>query len=244
MRYRQLLYAAAVHGRAVRRCQIDGRSARAQVTTAGCTSNMRAGAYDRSTDLRYAYSSFAALLLAILPHAAGAAERYRIDPDHTFVHFSVVHTGVSSLRGRIGASGGTSMLDAAAEKADVDVRIDLRTLDTGNKKLDAVLSGELFFDVARFKTARFAGRAVRFENGMPVQFEGDLTVKDATRPVRLTAERFVCKEVVIFTLKRYVCGGDLGTTVKRSDFGLSKYLDMVSDEVRLLISVEAIRESQ
>jgi polyisoprenoid-binding protein YceI len=30
--------------------------------------------------------------------------------------------------------------------------------------------------------------------------------------------------------------------LKRSDFGLSKYLNMVSDEVRITISVEAIRE--
>jgi polyisoprenoid-binding protein YceI len=38
--------------------------------------------------------------------------------------------------------------------------------------------------------------------------------------------------------------GDLQTTVNRSDFGLKKYLSMVSDEVRITISVEAIREDR
>jgi len=65
-----------------------------------------------------------------------------------------------------------------------------------------------------------------------------------TRPLHLTAERFVCKQVKILVLDRFVCGGDLQTTLKRSDFGLDKYSSMVSDEVRLTISVEAIREEK
>jgi polyisoprenoid-binding protein YceI len=32
--------------------------------------------------------------------------------------------------------------------------------------------------------------------------------------------------------------------LKRSDFGLTKYLSMVSDDVRITISVEAVREGQ
>ena len=35
-----------------------------------------------------------------LPLDSLAVERFRMDPDHTFVHFAVVHNGVSSIRGR------------------------------------------------------------------------------------------------------------------------------------------------
>jgi polyisoprenoid-binding protein YceI len=62
--------------------------------------------------------------------------------------------------------------------------------------------------------------------------------------VHLIAEHFVCKQVKIMVLDRFVCGGDLQTTLKRSDFGLDKYTSMVSDDVRLTISVEAIREDK
>ena len=57
----------------------------------------------------------AASLIAMtaLSGASFAAERFRIDPDHTFVHFAVVHTGVSSVRGRVGVTKGTATLDAA-----------------------------------------------------------------------------------------------------------------------------------
>jgi polyisoprenoid-binding protein YceI len=77
---------------------------------------------------------------------------------------------------------------------------------------------------------------------VPTEFDGNLTIKGVTKPVKLVADHFVCQQVKILVLERYVCGGDLRTTVKRTDFGLDKYSDMVSDEVRLTISVEAIRE--
>ena len=113
------------------------------------------------------------------------------------------------------------------------MEIDPRTLDTGVKKLDALLAGEMFFDVGKFKTARFTGHAVRFADGVPTEFDGELTIKGVTQPVHLTADRFVCQEVSILVIKRFVCGGDLTATLKRSDFGLTKYLSMVSDDVRL-----------
>lgn len=185
-----------------------------------------------------------AICLAPLATSVGAAETYRIDPDHTFAHFAVVHTGVSSVRGRIGVAKGAATLDAAQQTAEVTVELDLRTLDTGVKKLDAILSGEMFFDVAKLKTARFSGHAVRFADGVPVEFDGELTIRNVTQPIHLTAERFICQQVAILVIKHYVCGGDLSATLKRSDFGLTKYLSMVSDDVRITISVEAIREDR
>ena len=188
-----------------------------------------------------ALSSFFA---ALSTGSAIAADRYRIDPDHTFAHFAVVHTGVSSVRGRMGINKGSATLDADQQTAEVTVDLDPRSLDTGVKRLDAVLSDEMFFNVAKYKTARFSGHAVRFKDGVPSEFDGDLTLHGVTKPVHLTADHFVCKQVKIMVLDRFVCGGDLQTMLKRSDFGLDKYSSMVSDEVRLVISVEAIREEK
>jgi polyisoprenoid-binding protein YceI len=194
----------------------------------------------RSTLLTIAF----VLVAATLSTATSAAEQFKIDPNHTFVYFAAVHTGVSSVRGRFSVPKGNASLDAAKQEATVTVEIDARSLDTGVKQLDGILSGEPFFDVAKFKTATFSGRAVRFAEGVPTEFEGALTVKGTTRPVHLIAERFVCQQVSVLVIKHYVCGGDLTATLKRSDFGLSKYLSMVSDDVRITISVEAIREGQ
>lgn len=184
-------------------------------------------------------------LLVILPNGQGAAaERYRLDPDHTFAHFAVVHTGISSVRGRMSIMKGSATLDAGQQSAQVEVELDPGSIDTGVKTLDAALVDEMFFDVARYKGARFSGRAVKFSDGVPVEFEGELTLHGKTRPVHLSAERFACRQVKILVLERFVCGGDLSAVLMRSDFGLDKYLSMVSDEVRLTISVEAIREDR
>jgi len=184
------------------------------------------------------------LLASAVSCGAMAAEQFKIDPNHTFVYFAVVHTGVSSVRGRFSVPKGSASLDAAKQEANVTVEIDARSLDTGVKQLDGILSGEQFFDVGKFRTATFAGRAVRFADGVPTEFDGDLTVKGVTKPVHLSAERFVCQQVTVLVIKHYVCGGDLTANLKRSDFGFSKYLSMISDDVRITISVEAIREGQ
>jgi len=155
-----------------------------------------------------------------------------------------VHTGVSSMRGRMGIRKGSATLDIEKQTAEVSVELDPRSIDTGVKKLDALLSDEMFFNVAKYGTARFAGRAVMFKDGVPSEFDGELTIRGVTKPIHLTAEHFVCKQVKIMVLDRFVCGGDLQTTLKRSDFGLGNYTSMVSDEVRLTISVEAIREDK
>ena len=184
------------------------------------------------------------LCAALAGGTAAAADQFRIDPDHTFAHFAVVHTGVSSVRGRMGISKGSAVLDAENQTAKITVELDPRSIDTGVKKLDAVLSDEMFFNVAKYKTARFIGRAVQFREGVPSEFDGELTIHGVTRPVHLSAEHFVCKQVKIMVLDRFVCGGDLQTMLKRSDFGLDKYSSMVSDEVRVTISVEAIRQDK
>lgn len=194
--------------------------------------------------MRLLSDALIATVCSVSAFPALAADRFRIDADHTFVHFAVVHTGVSSVRGRMGINKGSATLDTAAQTAEVEIDLDPRSIDTGVKKLDAVLSDEMFFNVAKYRTARFVGRAVKFADGAPSEFDGDLTLHGITKPVHLVAEHFVCKQVKILVLDRFVCGGDLKGTLKRSDFGLDKYSSMVSDEVRLTISVEAIREDK
>ena len=194
--------------------------------------------------MKFISTALVATFCGMAASAAPAADRFRIDADHTFAHFAVVHTGVSSVRGRMGINKGSATLDATAQTAEVEIDLDPRSIDTGVKKLDAVLSDEMFFNVAKYRTARFVGHAVKFTDGAPSEFEGELTLHGMTRPVHLVAEHFVCKQVKILVLDRFVCGGDLTGTLKRSDFGLDKYSSMVSDEVRLTISVEAIREDK
>jgi polyisoprenoid-binding protein YceI len=43
-------------------------------------------------------------------------------------------------------------------------------------------------------------------------------------------------------LKKEVCGADATATLKRSEFGMTKYLPALGDDVKLLLNVESIKE--
>ena len=61
-----------------------------------------------------------------------------------------------------------------------------------------------------------------------------------TKPVTLKITSFHCMPHPI--VKKDACGANAEAVVKRSDFGMSKYVPYVSDDVTLTIPVEAIKE--
>lgn len=42
--------------------------------------------------------------------------------------------------------------------------------------------------------------------------------------------------------KIQACGTDISATLKRSDFGMTKYVPAVSDEVKISVPVEAFKD--
>jgi len=39
-----------------------------------------------------------------------------------------------------------------------------------------------------------------------------------------------------------MCAGDISATIKRSDFGMTKYIPTVSDDIKISVPVEAYRD--
>jgi polyisoprenoid-binding protein YceI len=183
-------------------------------------------------------AAFAALLTA-LPAAAGL-ETYTVDPNHTFPSYEINHLGYSTQRGRFDKTGGKITLDTAAKKGSADITIDTATIDTGHKKLEEHLRSEDFFNVAKFPAMIFKSSNLTFDGDKVTGATGDLTLLGVTRPVTLKADRFIC--AVNPMLKKKVCGAELTTTIKRSDFGMSQYVPALGDDVLLRINVEAIKD--
>ena len=65
----------------------------------------------------------------------------------------------------------------------------------------------------------------------------DASVVDV--PVELEVSAIHCGLEV--STKRHKCGADITATIRRSEWGLKKYVPFVADEVRLTIPVEAYR---
>ena len=72
-------------------------------------------------------------------------------------------------------------------------------------------------------------------NGNYALIEGNLTIKDVTKPVVLEAG-FTGTGINPFSKKETI-GFQAVATIKRSDFGINTAIPLVSDEVGLSISV-------
>lgn len=179
-------------------------------------------------------------LIVLLLAAPALAEDFTIDPRHTFPSFEVNHMGLSTQRGRFNSTSGKITLDRAAKKGTVTLDIDATTVNTGLAELEKHLKAEDFFNVEKFPKISFKSSKVVFEGENPGSVEGEITLLGVTKPLTLTVSSFNCR--IHPMTKKYVCGADASATIKRSEFGMTYAIPAVSDEVRLFIQVEAIRD--
>jgi polyisoprenoid-binding protein YceI len=166
-----------------------------------------------------------------------AMDNYTIDPTHTWPMFEVNHLGYSTQRGRFNKSSGKITLDVAARQGSVDIVIDTDSLDMGFAKWDEHMKGEEFFNVTQYPTIRFTSDKLIFDGDKVVGAEGKFTLLGTTRPLTLRVDNFHCAP---FPLTRKMhCGADISATISRTQFGMAKFVPMVSDEVKLYSPIEA-----
>lgn len=172
---------------------------------------------------------------------AAVAADWAVNTDHVSVYFAVSHFDISYVRGRFDKIDASVQFDPDAKTGQVVVTVDGDSIDTGNRVLDGVLRSEQFLDTVADHEIRFIGDRFVFEGGELTAVDGTLLLHGVQRPLRLTVDRFVCKDVAAGIIRRFTCGGAFRTAFKRSDFGMKRSLPDVGDEVRLEIGVEAAR---
>ena len=169
-----------------------------------------------------------------------AAESYTIDPAHTWPMFEVNHLGYSTPRGRFNKSSGKITLDTAAKKGSVELVIETASIDMGFDKWDEHMKSEDFFNVGLFPTMRFTSDKLVFDGDKVVAAEGYFTLLGVSKPLTLTVSNFRCAPHPMN--KKQTCGADISVTIQRMQFGMSKFVPAVSDEVKISSPVEAIKD--
>ena len=180
------------------------------------------------------------VLLATLPVAAFAGDSYTVDPTHTYPHFTVSHMGFSTMHGRFDESSGKVTLDTSAKSGSIEITIKTGSVSTGYGKRDDHLKSPDFFNVAEYPTMTYKSTKMKFKGDVPVSVEGELTLLGVTKPVNLAITEFKCGTNPMN--KKYECGAGATGKIKRSDFGMSKFLPGVGDEINLVFEIEAYRE--
>ena len=116
-----------------------------------------------------------------------SAGRWDIDPAHTSAEFVGRHLMVTKVRGRFADLSGSINVAENPADSSVEVVIDTASASTGAADRDGHLKSGDFFDVENYPEIRFVSTGVR-PNGSSWKLEGDLTIKDITKPVVLDFE--------------------------------------------------------
>jgi polyisoprenoid-binding protein YceI len=119
---------------------------------------------------------------------APAMGTYAIDPAHTGVAFVARHMMVSKVRGHFGVFSGTIVIGETPEDSSVEVSIDAASIDTASDMRDNHLRSPDFLDVERFPRLLFKSTDVERTGPTSLRVNGELTIKDITKPVELAVE--------------------------------------------------------
>jgi polyisoprenoid-binding protein YceI len=96
------------------------------------------------------------------------------------------------------------------------------------------------FNIERYPTMTFKSEHLIFDGDKVVGAEGQFTLLGVTKPLSVVVNHFKCGTNP--TNNRFLCAGDITGTIKRSEFGMTKYIPTVSDEIKLSVPVEAYRD--
>ena len=183
----------------------------------------------------------AAILAGSTALAAAAPEAYKLDPSHSQIVFSYDHLGFSTSYGMFSGFDGTIMFDKEdPANSSVELSIPVESIITGwQARTDHFLSPD-FFNVSAAPAATFTSTDVEVTGENTAKITGDLSVAGATNPI--TMDVTFNKAGMHPMAQKEWMGASATATIKRSDFNLGKFAPAVSDEVDLIISVEAEKQ--
>ncbi len=164
-----------------------------------------------------------------------AAGTYVVEPNHTQVAFSVSHMGISPYAGWFSEAAGTMTLDPAhPEQATLTVMLPTDSVMTTSSKLTEELKGKDWLAAEQYPTATFRSTKITKTGTDTARIDGMLTLHGMTKPETIEAKFF---GAATNPMNKKASVGFLGRMpIKRSDFGVKKYIPLISDEVVLVIN--------
>ena len=172
-------------------------------------------------------------------------ERWEIDGENSRLGFSLRHIVISEIHGFFRSWGGEMLFDPDyVPRTQIQVWIDVASIDTGSPERDAHLRSAEFLDAARFPRAQFTSTDVSLRRDSEAGVTGRLQLHGTARFVDLDiiAERTFVDDQ---GLMRAVYG--VRGRVDRQAFGLHWNQDLdvggivVGDKVEIDARVEMVR---
>lgn len=180
-------------------------------------------------------------VLAVLPLAGDAADVYVLDTVHSVPVFEFKHLGLSTQSGRFDRIQGEFVLDRQSKSGRVSFTVDTASLNMGHGAVTPDSPGFALFRVGEFAQMQFHSDQLFFdEQQRVVAAAGQFTLLGVTRPLTVWVSRFACSISSAFKVE--MCSGNVTAQLRRSEFGMLAYIPAISDDIKVMVPVEAYRQ--
>jgi polyisoprenoid-binding protein YceI len=166
---------------------------------------------------------------------------WTIEPRYSTVQFSIKRLFFLTVEGTFTeVSGQIRRADTDLGQTSVEVVIKVASLSTGNRKRDAHLQSADFFDAEHFPEIYFQSSKV--EKGRDIDtlsVTGLLTIKGESREVKFEVMEVDSShspqgdEVAYYAMQ---------TTLKRSDYGITRSRGVIGESLKVTTYIQAMRE--
>ncbi|GAA0326218.1 YceI family protein [Oceanobacillus oncorhynchi subsp. oncorhynchi] len=171
-----------------------------------------------------------------------AKVNWNLDIAHSEVGFSVKHMMISKAKGTFDNFDAKIVADAEdLTDAEIELNIDVESINTRNKDRDDHLRSADFFDAENYPKITFVATDIK-KSGNNYEVTGDLTLKGTTKPVTLDVVfEGQSKDPMSGSI---VAGFSGSTSINRKEFGLTWNASLetggvlVGEEVKINFELE------
>lgn len=173
------------------------------------------------------------------------AGTYNLDPAHTMIGFSIRHLEINWVEGRFKDFTGAINYNADdVTKSSVEFAAKIESIDTGVEARDKHLRTADFFDAAKFPEMTFKSKSVERGGKDGFVVNGDLTIKNVTKPVSLP---FSLTNAIKDPWGNTRFGVEAHAKIDRRDFGINYGNELpgggldVGNQVTINLLLEAVK---
>lgn len=167
-----------------------------------------------------------------------------MDPAHSEIQFKVRHLMISNVTGQFRTF--TSEVETASDEfkdADIKFNAEVASIDTTDEQRNNHLKSEDFFNVANFPQLTFEAKGYDATSG---KLNGDLTIKNITKPVSLDVEHLGTNKDPYGNIK---AGFSLSGVIDRTEFDLTWNTPLeaggmlLSNDVKIMGEVQFVKQA-
>ena len=172
--------------------------------------------------------------------------KWVIDPTHSKIGFKVKHLMISNVLGNFKQFEGEVLTDGDNfENAEIKLTVDAASVDTEIADRNTHLRSADFFDAEKYPKLTFSDAKIVDLGDDTFEMKGNLTIKDVTKPVKLSVE---FGGIMKDPWGNEKAGFSISGKINRKDWGLTWNAALeaggvlVGEDIKIIIDVELLKQ--